>query len=204
MMHKGSTEKRLLELRKGLELNQEQIADKLGITKSYWSALERGARKPSSKLIKELVSTFGVSIDWLISGEGNPPQSETISTPKMNNAIDEKRKLVSALYYKLVQIIELTEKTFSKDRSCDRYLENIKKIISYVDDSPVEKLSFDKKSEIIHQLDALLIAIRADFDELFDKYHRDFDHPKRRIKFEVPSNVMKLSAVVVETKNYNS
>lgn len=174
-----------------MKLTQEALAKKLGITKAYWSLLERGEKELSGNVIKTLVSTLGVSIDWLVSGDGNPPQSETVSTSRMNKVINEKLKQINASYYKLVQIVELSEKAFKNDPDYDAYLANVNQIITSVNNTPTDKLTFDEKALLIHQLGDIITEMGNDFDELFESYCRDIDHPKRRIKFKPPGNMVK-------------
>jgi|GEM_PF-4976813 len=62
--------KRLKAIRKHFNLNQIEMASKLGITQSYYSALERGSKKVGTNLILALIELFKVSESWLISGKG--------------------------------------------------------------------------------------------------------------------------------------
>ena len=49
---------RIRELRKNKSLSQEQLADKLGVTKQAISQLERGTRKPSMAMLESLCDFF--------------------------------------------------------------------------------------------------------------------------------------------------
>lgn len=62
---------RLKILRKHFRLNQSEIADKLSITQSYYSALESGKKKIGTEIILSLIALFEVSEPWLLSGRGN-------------------------------------------------------------------------------------------------------------------------------------
>lgn len=61
--------KRIRELRKNKSLSQEQLADKLGITKQAVSQMERGTRKPSMTMLEALCDFFNVSTDYLLGKE---------------------------------------------------------------------------------------------------------------------------------------
>ena len=60
---------RIRELRKNKSLSQEQLADKLGVTKQAISQLERGTRKPSMAMLESLCDFFNVSSDYLLGKE---------------------------------------------------------------------------------------------------------------------------------------
>jgi len=86
---------RLVRLRKFLGLKQAELADRLDITQSYVSGLEKGHRELSSNVLTALREAFNVSTDWLMTGqgdmilpsEGNPvrpmPQPPTLLTPQV-------------------------------------------------------------------------------------------------------------------------
>lgn len=56
---------RIRELRTNMSLSQEQLADKLGVTKQAISQMERGVRKPSMDMLDTLCDFFNVSADYL-------------------------------------------------------------------------------------------------------------------------------------------
>ena len=57
---------KLIELRAGLGLSQQQIADAVGITRSAYSNYEQGLREPDLKTLKKICITFDVSADYLL------------------------------------------------------------------------------------------------------------------------------------------
>lgn len=61
---------RLKELRRILELNQTDFAKQLGITQTAYSMIESGSRPFTEKYIKLICSIFGVSEQWLRTGNG--------------------------------------------------------------------------------------------------------------------------------------
>ena len=65
---------RLKKMRNNLGISQTELANKLGITPSYVSAMERGSKSITRKVVEKLIELYQVSADWLISG------SETIGT----------------------------------------------------------------------------------------------------------------------------
>ena len=57
---------RIRELRKAKSLSQDQLAEKLNVTKQAISQYERGVRKPSVPLLEALCDFFNVSSDYLL------------------------------------------------------------------------------------------------------------------------------------------
>lgn len=61
--------KRLKQLRKGIPLSQEQLAQRIGVTKSLISSYENGVRFPSCEVLLQLSRVFHVSVDYLLGQE---------------------------------------------------------------------------------------------------------------------------------------
>jgi transcriptional regulator with XRE-family HTH domain len=61
---------RLKTVRTTLGFTQAGFAEHLGITQTAYSMIENGFRPLSAKYVKLLVSTFGVSEEWLTAGNG--------------------------------------------------------------------------------------------------------------------------------------
>ena len=57
---------RIRELRRAKGMNQEQLAEQIGLTKQAISQYERGVRKPSFEIIEALCDFFNVSSDYLL------------------------------------------------------------------------------------------------------------------------------------------
>jgi transcriptional regulator with XRE-family HTH domain len=43
-------------------LTQEQVADKVGLSRTYYAQIERGERNPSTTVITAIISAIGVDI----------------------------------------------------------------------------------------------------------------------------------------------
>jgi transcriptional regulator with XRE-family HTH domain len=63
--------KRIRELR-GFYVSQADFADKVGVTQSYLSALERGLKEPGATVLLAISREFGKTVDWLLTGEMPP------------------------------------------------------------------------------------------------------------------------------------
>lgn len=63
-------DQRIKKLRKGLNLTQQEFADRLGTTRNNIAGYEIGRRSPSEAVISLICKTFNVSEVWLRTGEG--------------------------------------------------------------------------------------------------------------------------------------
>ena len=80
------TSKRLRELRKNLGFSQEELAKKLGISRTAYVKYETGESRPVRKL-QELSDLFNVSIDYLLGNDiDNAKLDKNIVT---NNDLNE-------------------------------------------------------------------------------------------------------------------
>ena len=59
----------LKELREGENLTQEQLAEKLNISKSAIAGYEQGRRKPDLETTVKIAEFFGVTLDFLVKYE---------------------------------------------------------------------------------------------------------------------------------------
>lgn len=60
---------RIRRLRTGARMTQEELANRLGISKSAVGMYEQGRREPPYELLLRLSELFGVSADWLLARE---------------------------------------------------------------------------------------------------------------------------------------
>lgn len=65
---------RIRAIREKQGMNQAEMANKIGVTMASISAYETGVRKPSNTTIAVICDKFGVSEDWLRTGEGEMMQ----------------------------------------------------------------------------------------------------------------------------------
>ncbi len=64
-----SLKKRLQQLRKSVKLSQEQMAQKMNISRRSYGLYELGKTAPSATNLKVIAQFFDVSIDWLLTGK---------------------------------------------------------------------------------------------------------------------------------------
>ncbi|AUJ59212.1 MULTISPECIES: helix-turn-helix domain-containing protein [Bacillus amyloliquefaciens group] len=60
---------RLIQLRKGKKLTQEQMAEKVGVHRGTYANYERGHRQPDYETLVKIADFFEVSIDYLLRGQ---------------------------------------------------------------------------------------------------------------------------------------
>ena len=63
---------RIKSLRENNNLSQKQFAERIMVSQSYLSRIERGIEVPNNKLIKLIALEFNVNTDWISKGKGNP------------------------------------------------------------------------------------------------------------------------------------
>lgn len=63
---------RIAFIRKNSGLNQQEFAERIGLTKNYVSLMETGGRNPSDRTISDICREFGVDRIWLETGAGDP------------------------------------------------------------------------------------------------------------------------------------
>ena len=62
----------LKKIRKVLGLTQKELAKKLKMSQSQISAIEQGQRRINDRLIMQISLVFGLSEEWIRTGEGDP------------------------------------------------------------------------------------------------------------------------------------
>ncbi len=75
-MNRHTTD-RLVELRKNSGYSQEELADKIGVSRQAISKWERGESSPDTDNLIELARLYNVTIDDLINGESMPSKSDS-------------------------------------------------------------------------------------------------------------------------------
>lgn len=65
-----NTKDRIKELRRALDLTQDEFGGRMGITKSSISTMESGRSNPSEQTLRSMCREFGASYLWLTTGEG--------------------------------------------------------------------------------------------------------------------------------------
>lgn len=66
-------------LRKELGLTLEKFGEKLGVTKTAISNIEKGIRSLTDQMTRSICREYGVREEWLRTGEGEPFGSQTMN-----------------------------------------------------------------------------------------------------------------------------
>lgn len=85
--------------RKKAGLSQDELAEKLGISRQAVSKWETGDTAPDLGNLRELAACFGVTTDWLLSDE----EPENRQEPEKNNDIDSKINAVTGFVGKILR-----------------------------------------------------------------------------------------------------
>lgn len=70
---------RIAALRRNQGLSQAELARRLQISPSAVGMYEQGRREPSGALLVSIAGEFGVSTDYLLTGQPRPAEGETIA-----------------------------------------------------------------------------------------------------------------------------
>lgn len=91
--------KRLLKLRKENGLTQQQVADRVWVSKAMISSYELGSRAPSYDVLIKLAKLFGVSTDYLLGVEETTSGENMIDISKLSLS---QKKLIQKLIEELI------------------------------------------------------------------------------------------------------
>lgn len=70
---------RIKKLRQELGQSQATFAKNLCLSNGYFAAIEVESRKASERVVKLISRTYGISEDWLLTGEGDMHQDPLIA-----------------------------------------------------------------------------------------------------------------------------
>lgn len=73
-----SVGKQIQDLRKLNNLNQSQLADKIGVSLTQLQRYENKGVQPPADILKKLADTFNVSIDYLVYGDTEQKAQQSI------------------------------------------------------------------------------------------------------------------------------
>jgi transcriptional regulator with XRE-family HTH domain len=110
----ASINQRIKKVRAALRLNQREFSKLLSLSGGYIAGIEAEVRKVNGRLIKLIVSEFGVNEEWLVAGTG-----EMFSTPDLNGKSSRLVSLFNDLPPKqqdvVFGVIDLLRKTKDTD-----------------------------------------------------------------------------------------
>ena len=78
-------------------LSQPKFAKEIGVTRNTVSGYENNNIIPSGKALLQMHKKFGININWLLSGEGEPHINRSIRTIGLKNKIIKMESRIKAL-----------------------------------------------------------------------------------------------------------
>jgi transcriptional regulator with XRE-family HTH domain len=95
---------RLVQLRRELNLTQQEMADRMGIHVNQVRRYESGKAKPSLEVLEKIALTLHVSLDWLVFGEDvrGPDDELKLQFEALRHFDEEDRKIAKALLESLI------------------------------------------------------------------------------------------------------
>lgn len=78
---------RIAALRRGSNLSQGELARRLQVSPSAIGMYEQGRREPSAEILVALARTFGVTVDYLLTGHPSPQEQDAV-TSAMETALE--------------------------------------------------------------------------------------------------------------------
>jgi len=104
--------KKLLALRKELDLTQDQVAEAIGVSKQSISKYERGIKVPSRENINKLAEVFDVRTDYLLGKSERPKLDEKLFEKyeeilnRLNQLPEEDQDIVLQRMIKMTELLE--------------------------------------------------------------------------------------------------
>lgn len=92
---------KFLVLRKSENLSQEEIAEKLNVSRQAISRWEMGTAMPDAQNLLQISKIFKVSIDFLLNNE----LAENVKTSANNAVVTDKKRKAKPLYFVVAYII---------------------------------------------------------------------------------------------------
>ncbi|SNS94540.1 Helix-turn-helix [Anaerovirgula multivorans] len=130
---------RILNLRKELNLNQKELAEKVGITEASLSRYENNLREPKAEIVTKISQALGCSTDYLLGSISRKNQAVLPEGNLDRNNINYRnyKEIEGKILKKLIdENIIHEEETISE--------EALDKIIKYGVDAAVEILKLKK------------------------------------------------------------
>lgn len=129
----GSIGKRILDLRKQLNLSQKELAERTGITEATLSRYENNLREPKAEIITKISDVLECSTDYLLGRTDNKKDytkcnnSKTIVYKKMEEKIMERLS---------------DEGIIEKNQPINQYIAD--KVVKYGIEATIEILKLEK------------------------------------------------------------
>jgi transcriptional regulator with XRE-family HTH domain len=128
---------RVKALRASLNLRQNQFAQKLEVSQSFLSYIEKGQRKPSFEFLLSLLSNLKVNLHWFLTGQG-----EMFNRDDAEGTLAERLgQLFPGLHpdTEVVRLVESLEVPIMKNALMEKYLLYRKKYEDFIREYRLKK-----------------------------------------------------------------
>ena len=79
---------KIKELRLSKKMTQQEVADKLGITRPAYTAYESGKREPDFSILQSLANIFDVTTDYLLGRNKTPKWADENDLVELDKMLD--------------------------------------------------------------------------------------------------------------------
>jgi transcriptional regulator with XRE-family HTH domain len=84
---------RIAMLRRTLKMTQKEFSGKIFISGSFQASIELGKKKVNDRLVRLIVTTYGVCEKWLRTGEGEIFEKDVTPDYKVSQAVETFKQL---------------------------------------------------------------------------------------------------------------
>lgn len=102
-------------LRQNLGISQQQVADKLNISRNLLSNYERGIRQPDYQMLVRLADFYEVSLDYLL-GRSDTYKTQNVCTDRETEIINRVLRLSDESIRDLLRYVDLLELRDAKEQ----------------------------------------------------------------------------------------
>lgn len=110
-MNQEKIGKFIAESRKAKKITQEQLAEKIGVSKNAVSKWERGINLPDASIMQELCKILDITLNELFNGEKIPENKykdiAENNLMELKKQIDKRKKLATIFFYAFAVILVL-------------------------------------------------------------------------------------------------
>lgn len=115
---------RLKLLRENLGLSQKEFGEMLGLAQTSYSNYEGGKSAVPSDVLEVLYKKVGVSIDWLVAGDGQMYRNDAIRSENINDRLRKVRENTGLSQYKFAEVFNLPQSTYAQYEKGGRSVPN--------------------------------------------------------------------------------
>lgn len=193
-----SVAERLKDLRIKLNLNQKEVAERIGVSRAYWSALEKGNRQLTGNIIRSIVQQFEVSADWLITGKSYrlelPQNYAKRSSVSRNEFIQQEEFIVFPLISEINSLKRMQSALEGKEfderdlsnalRTYHHYQEYLLRILAGIESGNIDDSEVKEFQSFVEQMIENYQQLRRDLFkefsvEFLNSYYRDKKNASR-------------------------